>query len=385
MDSKNRKVIAVSLKWYDIRIHQGILQYAKTRDWDVLANPHDPWALDVPTADGQIVMLGPNDPRRTRLTEKLKIPVVDLGAYNTLDLPRVLPDNVMVGRLAAEEFLSRGFKTLSVFSTQTHWYVGERQEGFCSVVEKAGLACNCFHLKQSHLHKGFFNPSGSEKARLYKWLRQTGKPMGIYTIEDESAAMLMRACHQLELAVPEQVALIGTNNDPLICPYTEIPLSSVDIDWKNIGYQAAAYLDKLMRGQKPRKTPLIVPPAGVVCRKSSDTLAVEDLRVSKALSYIQDNSHRHISVTEITENLDIPLRTLQWAFQKSVNCSIQDQINKQRLKRVKDLLVNSDRKVGQISEDLGFSSAQYLNHFFTKITGCTPNEYRRRHKKDDNN
>ena len=105
MPDSKRKLIALSLKWYDVRIHTGILEYAKSLKWDVLANPHEPQALDVPAADGQIVMLGPNDPRRTRLTEKLDVPVIDLGFYSALDLPRVLPDNTMAGRLAAEEFL----------------------------------------------------------------------------------------------------------------------------------------------------------------------------------------------------------------------------------------------------------------------------------------
>jgi LacI family transcriptional regulator len=201
----------------------------------------------------------------------------------------------------------------------------------------------------------------------------------VYTIEDESAAMLMRECHELDLAVPEQVALIGTNNDPVICPYTKVSLSSVDLNWEGVGYEAAARLDRLMRGEHLEEQLTLVPPAGIVARKSSDTIAVRDLRVAKALSYIQDNSHRHVSVTEITEVLDIPLRTLQWAFQRSVNCSIQDEISKRRLERVKEMLRNSDRNVGQIAEDLGFSSAQYMNHFFVKSTGISPNEFRKKH------
>ena len=328
MTDSNPKLIVLSLKWYDARIHRGILEYAMDRKWDVLANPHQPQALDVPAADGQIVMLGPNDQRRTRLAENSSGPVIDLGLYSSLDLPRVLPDNRMAGRLAAEEFISKGFTHLSVFSTQKHWYVDDRRDGFCTAVEQAGLTCETFHLPQTHLHTGVYAANGPDRQLVQEWLTQSQKPLAIYTIEDESAAMLIRICHQLDLAVPEQVSVIGTNNDPVICPYTEVPLSSIDLNWRGIGYEAAARLDLLMNGQPLQEQLTLVPPKGLVERKSSDTIAVADLRVAKSLSYIQENSHRHVTVTEIAKELDVPLRTLQWAFQKSMNRSIQDEISK---------------------------------------------------------
>ena len=267
-----------------------------------------------------------------------------------------------------------------MFSTQSHWYAEERRKGFCGTVEKAGHRCKIFHLPQNHLHKGVYSPDGTDKPLLEDWLIQAEKPLAIYTIEDESAAMLMSICDQIGLAVPEQVSLIGTNNDPVICPYTEVPLSSIDLNWRGIGYEAAAKLDRLMQGKTLREQTTLVPAKGLIARKSSDTLAVADLRVAKARSYIQDNSHRHVTVTEISKELGIPLRTLQWAFQKSMNRSIQDEISTRRAERVKDMLLNTDRNVGQIADDLGFSSAQYLNHFFVKLTGGTPNDYRQKNQ-----
>lgn len=383
MPDSNRKLVVLNLKWYDIRIHRGILEYARGRHWDVLASPHEPSALDVPGADGQIVMIGPNDQRRTRLIENLDVPVVDLGLYSSLELPRVLPDNTAAGRLAAEAFLSKGFKELAVFSTQSHWYADERRKGFCSAVENAGLTCKTFHVPQDHLHKGIYSPNGLDRPLIHDWLTQAEKPLAIYTIEDESAAMLMRICLQIGLAVPEQVSLIGTNNDPVICPFTEVPLSSIDLNWNGIGYEAAAKLDRLMQGKILREQTTLVAPKGLIGRKSSDTIAVADLRVSMALSYIQENCHRHVTVAEITKVLDVPLRTLQWAFKKSMDCSIQDEISKRRIERIQEMLLTTDRNVGLISEDLGFSSAQYMNHFFTKANGVTPNEFRQQNQTDD--
>jgi LacI family transcriptional regulator len=378
MSTSYRKLIVLSLKWYDIRIHQGVLEYARDRDWDVLASPHQPLALDIPEADGQITMLGPNDRRRIQLVEKADIPVIDLGRYCDLDLPRVCPDNVMAGRMAAEEFISRGFSRFAIFNTANYWYNQERCEGFNTALKEHRYdAAEDWHLPKTDLLKSFFDPRSASGRQIRKWLTEAEKPLAVYTIEDESAAMIMRECHELGLAVPEQVALIGNNNDPLICPYTEVPLSSVDLNWEGVGHEAAARLDRLMQGGQLEDRLALVPPKGLAARKSSDTVAVKDLRVAKALSYIQDNSHRHVSVTEITKELGIPLRTLQWAFQRSVNCSIQDEISKRRLERVKEMLLNTDRNVGQISEDLGFSSAQYMNHFFVKMTGTSPNEFRK--------
>lgn len=383
MKNSRRKLIVLSLKWYDIRIHQGVLEYAKDHRWDVVASPHAPQALDIPEADGQIVMLGPNDIRRTRLLEESGIPVVDLGHYSTFEIPRIYPDNVMAGRMAAEEFLSRGFSNFAVFTTQTHWYVTDRLEGFCSTVKGKGFAAQTWHLPQSDTHKGSFSPEGSDRKKIEGWLSRAEKPLAIYAIEDEGAAMLLRAARQMKLAVPEQVALIGTNNDPVICPYTEVPLSSVDVNWEGVGFEAAARLDQLMQGKKLTKPVFLVPPKGLAPRKSSSTIAISDLRVSLAQSYIRENSDRHLTVSEITKEIDVPLRTLQWAFQKSLNCSIQDEVSKYRIRRIKDMLLNTDRKVGQIAEDLNFSSAQYMNHFFTKTTGVTPYEYRKERQTED--
>ncbi|MGE4489008.1 MAG: DNA-binding transcriptional regulator [Kiritimatiellales bacterium] len=373
----SRKLIVLSLRWYDIRIHQGILEYAKDHNWDVVASPHMSNPLDIPEADGQIVMLGSRDHRRMKLVEASRAPAIDLGHYNTLGIPRVYPDNVMAGEIAALEFIERGFVNFAVFSTQSHWYVDDRKKGFRRTIENKGFSCQDWHLPQTDPHKGSFSPDGHDRKVIEKWLTHVDKPLAIFSIEDEGAAMLLRACRQLGIAVPEQVALIGANNDPVICPYTEVSLSSVDLNWEGVGYEAAARLDQLMQGKKLKKSVILVPPKGLVSRKSSDTIAVNDLRVALALSYIQENSDRPITVTEITENVGIPLRTLQWAIQKSLGRSLQDEISRIRVERIEDLLKNTDRKIGQIAEDLNFSSAQYMNHFFAKATGVTPNEYRK--------
>ncbi len=373
---KNRKLIALSLKWYDVRIHQGILEYAKNKQWDIVANPHMGLALDIPEADGQIVMLGPNDQRRARLVEEHNVPAVDLSHYSSLDIPRIYPDNKKVGRLTAEEFLSKGFTQFAVFSTQSHWYVDDRRYGFCTATGEKGFVAQNWHMPQPDQHKGSFSPSGTDRETIEKWLIESPKPIAVYAIEDEGAAMLMRACHYLGLSVPEQVAFIGTNNDPVICPYTEVPLSSIDLNWEGVGYEAAAQLDRLMQGEPLEKRLSLIEPKGLIPRKSSDIVAIEDLRVATALSYIKANCHRHLSVSEITKELDMPLRTLQWAFKRSMNCSIQDEVSRCRLGHVKKMLLTTDRNIGQIAKDLGFSSAQYMNHFFSKSTGQTPNEFR---------
>ncbi len=372
----NRKLIALSLKWYDMRIHQGILAYAREHNWDIVANPHVGDPLDIPEADGRIVMLGPKDHRRVRMVEKANVPTIDLSYYSQIDLPRVYPDNVQAGRIAADEFLSRGFTNFAAFSMQTHWYVEDRRNGFSSALKEKGFDAEKWHLPQTDLHKGAFSTSGSAKKIIHQWLSESPKPIAVYTIEDEGAAMLMRACHQLNISVPEQVAFISTNNDPVVCPYTEVPLSSIDLNWEGVGYTAAAQLDLLLQGKELEHQTIQVAPKGLVSRKSSDIVAVPDLRVAKALSYIQENCHRHVSVSEITKALGVPMRTLQWAFKKSMNCCIQDEITKRRLECIEDMLLNTDRNIGQIAADLGFSSAQYMNHFFSKSMGKTPNEYR---------
>lgn len=376
-----RKLIVLSLKWYDQRIHQGVLEYAKDHDWDVVASPHMSQALDIPEASGQIVMLGDRDRRRAQIAMQCGKPVVDLGLYRPdLDLPRVLPDNYEGGRLAAEAFIERGFTNLAVFSTQSYWYVNDRTAGFRDAAKKKHLSCREWHIDQPDLHKGSFQLDDPVKKKLQKWLMETPKPLAVFAIEDESAALLLRASLYLGIEIPEEIALIGVNNDPLICPYTAVPLSSVDLNWEGVGFEAAALLDRLMAGKKQKSGIRKIPAAGFILRESSDMIAVEDIRVSRAIRYIWENSHRSITVTEISRALGLPLRTLQWAFQKHLQCSINDEIAKSRVREVESRLLNTDRKIEQIAKDLQFSSAQYLNHFFSKTTGITPNEYRRQHR-----
>lgn len=382
MKPSDRKLIILSLKWYDIRIHHGVLAYAKDKDWDVIASPHSSLALDIPEADGQIVMLGDNDRRRVQLAVNSSKPVVDLGLYRPdIELPRVLPDNYGAGRLAAQAFLERGFTNLAVFSAQSFWYVKNRTDGFRDAAAKKRIKCEEWHIEQSDLHKGSFEPLGTLQKRLEKWLTEAPKPLAVFSVEDEGSALLMRVCAHLGLEVPEQVALIGTNNDPLICPYTAVPLSSIDLNWEGVGFEAAAQLDRLMNGGSRKATIHEVQLAGFIGRESSDIIAVNDLRVSRALRYIWENSYRPITVTEISKSLGVPLRTLQWAFQKHLNCGINDEISKSRMQRIQTLLLHSDRKIESIAKDLHFSSAQYLNNFFTMEAGMTPTEYRRKHKK----
>jgi LacI family transcriptional regulator len=381
MPDESRKLIVLSLKWYDLRIHQGVLKYAREQNWDVVASPHMHLALDIPEAAGQIVMIGSPDRQRLAIAQKYNHPVVDIGNYHPeIPLPRVLTDNRTVGRLAAQAFAKRGFKHTVIFSTQAHAFPNDRTEGFLGEAKASGLHCDQWHISQPDSHKGSYDLDQLMKSSLTQKLLKAPKPLAVFAIEDDGAALLQRACLRLGIYVPEEVSIIGVNNDPLICPYATVPISSIDLNWEEVGYRAAALLNRLMKGGKPPPRNEYIAPQGLVVRQSSDVDAVEDLRVARALTYIRNHCHQPVSVKDIATHLAMPLRTLQWAFKQSRGNSLNDEIQAQRLEKTQELLIENDQKLSDIADQLGFSSAQHLNNYFTKLTGITPNEFRRQNK-----
>jgi LacI family transcriptional regulator len=252
------------------------------------------------------------------------IPAVEISSVRRdLGLPYVGEDNEAIGRMAAEHLLERNLKNFAWAPFWDDRVNEERCRGFARSVQAAGY--DCARLVPVKLRKS----SGSKhlnwtsrRSWLIRTLRSLRRPVGIFCYNDYVATDIVDVCIEAGLNIPEQVAVIGVDNDQVLCDCAHVPLSSVRHDLEGMAYEAAALLDRLMDGKAPPVTPKRIAPKGVVTRKSTDMLAAEHPEVAKTLRFIQANFFRtNLSVDTIVEAGRLPRRSLEWHFGTSLTAA----------------------------------------------------------------
>ena len=212
-------------------------------------------------------------------------------------------------------------------------------------------------------------------AHLATWLKHQKKPIAVLAANDLRAREVLDACRLASLHVPEEIAVLGVNDDELICEMANPPLSSVVHNARRVGYEAAAMLHRLMQGKKVMAD-MVIDPLGVKARQSTDLLAIEDPEVAKAVRYIRENACAGIRVDDVLDQVALSRRGLEKRFKKAVGRPPHMEIRRVQLERVKELLVGTDYKLERIAEITGFSTAQYLAGLFHRVMKMTPGGWR---------
>jgi LacI family transcriptional regulator len=203
------------------------------------------------------------------------------------------------------------------------------------------------------------------------------RPAGVMACNDMRGQHVLDACQRVRLGVPEQVAVIGVDDDVLLCELCDPPLSSVVPNAERIGYEAAALLDRLMAGEKPPREEWRIEPLGVTTRQSSDVLAIDDPNVASAVRYIREHACRGATVPDVLQHVPLSRTILERRFRKYLGRSPQAEIRAVQLKRVQQLLAETDLRLERIAELAGFEHPEYMSVVFKRQTGQTPGEYRR--------
>jgi LacI family transcriptional regulator len=297
-----------------------------------------------------------------------------------LGKPRVYYDNVKIARLAAGHFLQRGFKHVAYLNIGNYWHEVERIPTIRQTVCEAG---GLFHEIAFLRHPpGPADSPAAGFAAAHAWLAETvaklPKPLGIVTSTDDDAARLLQACDDAGIAVPEEVAVLGCDNDALLCDHAPVPLSSVDINWERIGYEASVLLGRLMDGGAAPAAPILIPPKGVVTRQSTDILAIPDARIARALRFIWQNFTQQIGRPEVAAAAGLDRRKLDHDFPLHLHRSVSDEIQRVRIEYAKKLLLETDRKINDIGWASGFFDAAHFSKAFVRATGTRPGAFRRR-------
>ena len=358
---------------------EGIIAYTKERaDWSVYLSEQErgappPTWLESWTGHGVIARV-----ETQKIGDRLKqfgLPIVDLSANRHLpDVPWAETDDLSIAELAIEHFQERGFTEIA--------YCGD--PGF------AWSTLRCEQLKRLSLEKGLmfyehqsiprYDPGFSwdfEKQRLADWLKELPRPVAIMACYDFKAQQVADVCRQLKIVVPEEVAVLGVDNDRLICELAEPPLSSVIPDTKRTGFEAAELLDSMMAGHTVTgQRRLVTKALGVHVRESTDVWAVRDQDVAAALRYIRKHATANIRVSDVLRHVHLSRRVLESRFQKSLGRTPHEEIQRVRTNRVKSLLLDTDFSISQIARHAGFEHGEYMAAAFKRETGVTPTAFR---------
>ncbi|NNJ24277.1 xylose operon transcription regulator XylR [Alienimonas chondri] len=303
------------------------------------------------------------------------VPVVDVSAGRLLPgAPCVETDNPAIAEAAFEHLAERGFQSFGYCGDPRFRWSNERRDRFVELAAEAGFPCRAFDTSVL----GEADRSWTEeRRRLRDWVRDLPRPAGVFACYDIRAQQVLDVCRGLDIAVPEEIAVLGADNDRLLCDLTSPPLSSVICDARRIGYEAAAMLARKMAGEAVPPDAVFVGPVGVETRQSTDTLAIEDPDVAAAVRFIRERAATGINVKDVLRTVPLSRRVLEDRFQSLLGRTPHEEIARVRLARVKRLLLGTDLPIAEIAYRTGFGSAAYLSAAFRKSVGVSPRAFRK--------
>ena len=294
-------------------------------------------------------------------------------------LPTLMPDQQMIANRVAEHFLERGLSNFVYVGVPgSKGWDRLRREAFLHAIYERG--CRNVAIRPMLTEPGL----GWEQAeeQIAGWVRTLPTPIGIMVAHDTQGILILDACRRAGVHVPDDVAVVSVDNDPVLCEVASPPLSSLDQNVQKLGFEAAAMLTRMMGGEKIANGNYFIEPGQVVVRQSSDVVAVPDARVAKAIRFVRENACRGLNVTEVARAAGMSRRALEKKFAHLVGRSPLEEIQEIRFRRVRQLLLETDYVLPQIAELAGFEYQEYMVRFFKKRTGLSPGQYRRKKRFD---
>lgn len=361
-------------------ILRGIGDYVRQHvPWSIY---HEPRGLDDPAPkwlhgwDGDGIIARVQNKKIAAAVKATGLPVVDLlGMVPEFKFPLLHVDNGAVSRLAAEHLLERGFRRFAFCGFAGVYWSDVRRDAFQQAVRAAGCTCDFHYLPP-------LAPAARSRdrmeARLTCWVSNLPKPVAVMACCDPPGVMLLEACRRGGVAVPEEAAVIGVDNDEPLCMIADPPLSSVNSNHERVGFEAAALLDRLMSGECPPDSAVHVQPQGVVARTSTDVLAIDDAEMAAIVRFIRERACEGINVRDVVSFSGLSRSTLIRRAQKVLGRSLHAEIVRVRLQRACRLLAETDLSLEAVTSNSGFKHRQYLYKVFQDKFGETPAEYRKR-------
>lgn len=380
---KQRKAVALLIETsnaYARGLLEGIVEYQRQRDsWSVFLPEQERgatpprWLRDW-KGDGVIARIETAEIAKS--ISRIDVPVVDVSSSRRVtDIPWIETDDQSIASLAFDHFFERGFRHFAFCGPKGFNWSNWRMEHFVSKCRLEGLDCDCFQTESPYERVA---SKGNDRNSLETWLTNLVKPTGLLCAYDIQAQIVLDTCRNLGLPVPEQIAVIGVDNDPLLCDLSHPSLTSVAPDARGAGYHAAQLLDDLMHGRvQERNSSRLMKPLGIVQRQSTDITAVSNQEIAGAIRFIRDHACNGINVSDVLAHVHLSRRTLESQFLQATGKTPHEMIANIRTDRVRRLLQQSDLSLDAIAKHAGFEHTEYMSVVFKKRFGVSPGKCRR--------
>ena len=360
-------------------IVQGIGSYIQThRPWHIWI---DAWGLGAPIPlpkawHGDGIIADVCSPAMAAKLQAIGVPIVNVSVFQFkgVTLPRVTTNLRQAAQQAIAHFLNCGLRNFAYCGLQRLSYEDEYCREFIEVLAESGYECSVFNPS---VGAGISIDWKAHHQDLVCWLKALPKPVGILAWPVKRGRLVIHACHEAGITVPEQAAVLVGDEDELLCDVCAPPLSGVSLNSQRLGCEAAALLDRLMRGRRPPKNPVLIEPIGVVSRQSTDMLALDDPDLVQAISFIRENAANPIRVQDVLRAVPMSRRRLEQHFQEFLQKTPAAEIRRVHLERARTLLRETEMPISEVAIASGFGSPEYLAYAFKCEIGLTPHKYRR--------
>ena len=382
-----RVAVCLEMEWghkRHLETYAGVHKYADEVGWDCVTTPSSARVFhphsSVAPFDG---ILGRITEPLAQAAQKIKIPAVNVWLNSPAEnIVSVLVDFETSAKMAAQHLVGRGFRRFGYMGFLREKDARYQIQGFRKILKPLGFRFTSYRFPRTDLGgEGL----GWEKflEGLEQWVEAWEPPIGVLVGNDLYCRHLIETCRAKGLKVPQDVAIVGTSNEPAICSSPYPTLTSIDLDFELVGYRAAEKLDEMMNSRKSLASFEYSPPKGLIPRQSTDSLAADDPLVAKALRFISENGHERILVDEVVFSSGTNRRTLERKFRASMGCSIAEEISRLRIERSKRLMLETDASFKSLAVDLGFRNADHFCKVFSRIEKITPSQYRKREKREE--
>lgn len=369
---------------YDLKVMAGVGEYIQHNSrFSIYIEENalkDQRLPDLDAWEGDGIIADFDHPKVADAVMRSRLPTVGFGSgYGWYDRKSLIPyfftNNQSISELAFKHLFERGLRQFAFCgfpATPVNGWSQEREQAFVAIASDHGVSCDIYVGYRSHARKW-----ASLQASLGKWLGSLPKPIGVMAANDYRARQVLEACRAHDIRVPEEVAVVGVDNDELLCMLSTPLLTSIEQGAKRIGYDAAALLDALMGGKTPHQRSFIVDPIGVITRQSTDILATTDSKIIEAMALIREQACSGIKVREVAKALAISRSTLENRFRSALGYSVCTAIRRIQLERARQLTVATRVPLKQVADRTGFRSVQHMTTLFRKCFGKPPARYRK--------
>ena len=292
------------------------------------------------------------------------------------NIPNITGDYFKTGEMGAEYFLKKGFENFAFYGFKNIVWSRERGQGFEERIKEEGNFVHYFeqNKRTKTREMWYYKPSA-----LSKWLVSLPKPIALMTCDDNQGLHVTEACRLAKIRIPEEVAVLGVDNDEMLCNLSDPPLSSISLDTVKGGYEAARLLHKMIQTNNQEYNDIVVGPTQVVTRNSTDIYATKDEHIGTTLKFIHSNMDRNLKVEDILQQVPLSRRSLEIRFQKVTGFPVYEYIFNLRIEKFTQKLLDTDLTIFEIAVDLGLNDSKNIARQFRQVKGCTPVEYRKKY------